>query len=119
MLLCSFVLPSRGKAAADVALGLVLLQKCLDLQPQRAVALGQTLADVLMYSGFADAELLCGGAHRRVIFDEIQGQHLRALFQILLDRAPLLLAVSLYAGEKAAMRKFFHICGNISCVAAV
>lgn len=90
-----------------MTLCLVLLQQRLHLPPQRAVAQRQTLADIFMYRGFADAEVLRGGAHRRVLLDKIQRQHLRALFQVLFDSAPLLLAVSLYEGKKDSMRKFF------------
>ena len=44
----SAVLPAGGDAAADVPLGLVLLQDLLDLEVEAPVVDGQALLDVLM-----------------------------------------------------------------------
>lgn len=99
-LLFSFVLPPGGHAAPDMALGLVLVQDLLHLQPQRPVVKGQPLGKVLVYRGFADAELLGGGTHRRAVFYEVKGQLLGPLFQILFDSLPLptcALTVHIYA----------------------
>lgn len=47
--LYSLVLSARGETAADVALGLVLLEDLLHLQIQRPVVDRQPLGQVLMY----------------------------------------------------------------------
>ena len=72
-----------------MALGLVFLQHRLYLGVERAVVQRQALGQVLMYRGFADAELFRGGADGGPVFYEVKGQLLGPLFQILSDRAPL------------------------------
>ena len=88
-LLCTLVLLPRGQSAPDMALGLVFLQHRLYLRVERAVVQRQALGQVLMYRGFADAELFRGGADGGPVFYEVKGQLLGPLFQILSDRAPL------------------------------
>ena len=84
--LCSFILLSCGHAAPDVALGLVLIQHRLDLPVQPPVVGRQTLRQVLMHRGFADAELLGGGPDGGPVFHHVQRQVPGALLQIVFDR---------------------------------
>ena len=107
LFLFTLILPAGGKAAADVALGLVLLQQRLYLQPQRAVVQGQPFADILMDGGLADAELLGGSPHRRPVLYQVKSQLLGPLLQIFFDSAPLLQAVPLYealGGKRTVFR---------------
>ena len=86
----ALVLLPRSQAAADVALGLVLLHYRLDLQIQWAVIQRQPLRQVLVDSGLTDAELFGGGADRGPVFYEVMGQLHGPLLQIVANRAPLL-----------------------------
>ena len=88
--LCALVLFPRGQSAANVALRLVFLQHRLHLRVERAVIQRQTLRQVLMHRGLADAEPFGGSANRGPVLYEVKGQLLGPLFQILSDRAPLL-----------------------------
>ena len=69
--LCTFVFFAGGHAAADMALGLVHLQHGLDLKIQRAVEFRQPLAQILVDSAFADAELFGGGADSGPVFYDV------------------------------------------------
>ena len=87
--LCALVLFPRGQSAANVALRLVFLQHRLHLRVERAVIQRQTLRQVLMYRGLADAEPFGGSANRGPVLYEVKGQLLGPPFQIVSDRAPL------------------------------
>ena len=71
-----------GDAAADVALGLVLIQHLLDLQVQRPVKQRQPLGDILVDGGFADSEFLCRCPDRGPVFYDVQRQALGPLFHV-------------------------------------
>ena len=83
-----------------MALGLVLLQQRLYLQPQRPVVQRQPFADILMHGGFADPEFFGGGADGGPVLYQVKSQFLGPLLQILFDSAPLLQAVPLYEPER-------------------
>ena len=87
--LCALVLFPRGQSAANVALRLVFLQHRLHLRVERAVIQRQTLRQVLMHRGLADAEPFGGSANRGPVLYEVKGQLLGPPFQIVSDRAPL------------------------------
>lgn len=87
--LCALVLFPRGQSAANVALRLVFLQHRLHLRVERAVIQRQTLRQVLMYRGLADAEPFGDSANRGPVLYEVKGQLLGPPFQIVSDRAPL------------------------------
>lgn len=63
-----------GNAAANVALGLVLIQNGLDLEIQRAVIQWKTLAEIFMHRALADAELLSGGPDSGPVLYDVDGQ---------------------------------------------
>ena len=88
--LYSLVLSARGETAADVALGLVLLEDLLHLQIQRPVVDRQPLGQVLMYRGFADTELLRRRADGRSVFNQVKGQRGGPLLHVPLQAATLL-----------------------------
>ena len=60
-----------GDAAPDVPLGLVFLQYGFDLLVKGVVEGGQTLAQVLMYRRFADAEFFGGCANSGLVIDDV------------------------------------------------
>ena len=66
--LLSLVFYSGCHAAADMALGLVFIQHRFGLMVKRGVYALQTLGQVLMYCGFADAEFFRGGADGGSVF---------------------------------------------------
>ena len=70
-------------------LGLVLVQNGLHLPVQHPVAGGQTLRQILMYGGFADAELFGGGADGGPVLYDVKGQVFGPGFQIVFDSTPL------------------------------
>ena len=88
-LLCALVFAAGGQAAPDVTLGLVLVQDGLCLKVERAVAQRQTLRQVLVYGGFAQAEVLGGGANRRLVLYDVKSQVFGPVFQIVFDNTPL------------------------------
>ena len=85
----SLVFFPGGDPAADVAFGLVAVEDLLDLYIQRAVALRQPLRQVLVYGGFAQAEVLGGGADRRFVLYDVKSQVFGPVFQIVFDNTPL------------------------------
>ncbi len=87
--LYALVLAAGGQAAPDVALGLVLVQDGLCLEVERAVAQRQTLRQVLVYRGFAQAEMLGGGADGGPVLYDVKGQVFGPGFQIVFDSTPL------------------------------
>ena len=78
----TFVLFSGRHAPANVALGLVLVQYCFDLQVQRTVKGGQPVAQILVYCGFRDSEFPGGGPDGGFVFDNVKGQVAGPLFHI-------------------------------------
>ena len=87
--LCALVLFPRGQSAANVALRLVFLQHRLHLRVERAVIQRQTLRQVLVYRGFAQAEMLGGGADGGPVLYDVKGQVFGPGFQIVFDSTPL------------------------------
>ncbi len=83
------VLAAGGHAAPDMPLGLVLVQNGLHLPVQHPVTGGQTLRQILMYGGFADAELFGGGADGGPVLYQVQSQLSGSLLQVVSDNAPL------------------------------
>ena len=71
-----------GNAAAEMALGFIDLQNLLDLEVKATVEFGQTFAQILMYSGFADGKPLCGGADRSPVLDHVLSERDGTLLDI-------------------------------------
>ena len=69
-----FILALRGKAAANMPLRLVLIQQDAHLPIQPRIDMRQALGQILVYRGLGDAELLCRGADRGPVLDDIHGQ---------------------------------------------
>lgn len=86
VLLCSFVFFAGGDAAPNVAFGFVFLQYLLDLQVQRAIKGRQTILNVLVNGGFADAELPGRAPDCCLIFNDVQGQLAGPLLNIPFQR---------------------------------
>ena len=86
----AFVFSPGGDASPDVALGLVLLQHPLYLEVQGPVEGGQAFAEVLMYGGFADAELPGGGPHRGTVLYDVKRQPAGAFLDVPFQAATLL-----------------------------
>ena len=59
-------LPGR-LAAAQVALGFVLVKDLFDKMIKPGVDMRKPFRNILMYSAFADGKMLCGGAHGRAV----------------------------------------------------
>lgn len=72
--LFALVFAPCGKAAANMPLGLVQVQKGAYLPVQGGIYPRQTLGQVLMYGGFGDAELLCGGTDGGLIIYDVRGK---------------------------------------------
>ena len=83
------ILFTGGNAAPDVPLRLVHFQNLLDLEVQRPVEQRQPFGDVLMYGGFADAELLCGGPNGGPVLYNVQGQAFGPLLHVTLQNTTL------------------------------
>lgn len=77
-------------AAANVAFGLVLLQKGFDLVIQNAIAEGKAFGKVFMYGTFADSEFLCRGADGGAVLDHVNSQTAGPFLDVLLQAATLL-----------------------------
>ena len=56
--LFALIFPTGGHAAPDVPLPAVQVQNGPDLPIEQGIAVGQTLAQVLVYRGFGNAEML-------------------------------------------------------------
>ena len=85
-----FIFPPGGNAPPDVPLGLVLLQHPLYLEVQGPVEGGQAFTEVLMYGGFADAELPGGGPHRGTVLYDVKRQPAGAFLDVPFQAATLL-----------------------------
>ena len=72
-----------------MALGLVDIQNFFCLQIQRTIEQRQPLRDILVYGGFADTELLCGGADCGFVLDDVLCQQNGSLFDVSLQEATL------------------------------
>lgn len=57
-----------------MTLGLIFVQHRLHLEVEGTVEGAQTVLDVLMDGGFADAEALGGSPYRRLVLDDVKGQ---------------------------------------------
>ena len=73
-LLFTLVLALCGKPAADMPFGFVYIQKPPHLPVQCGVYPRQALGKILMYSRFAYAELLCGGADGGLVIYDVRGK---------------------------------------------
>ena len=76
------ILPTCGLTAANVALGLVYVQKLTHLMKKRRTDPRQPLSEVFMYGGFGNAELLGGGADGRTVIYDILRQIAGTLLNI-------------------------------------
>ena len=72
--LFALVFAPCGKAAANMPLGLVQVQKGAHLPVQGGIYPRQTLGQVLVYGGLGDAELLCGGTDGGLIIYDVRGK---------------------------------------------
>ena len=85
---------------------LVFLQHPLDLEVQGPVEGGQTFAEVLVYGGFADAELPGGGTHRGTVLYDVKRQPAGAFLDVPFQTATLpamILTGHVYAGAAGKM----------------
>ncbi len=72
--LFALVFAPCGKAAANMPLGLVQVQKGAHLPVQGGIYPRQTIGQVLVYGGLGDAELLCGGTDGGLIIYDVRGK---------------------------------------------
>lgn len=79
----SSVFSSCRQAAADMPFRFVLFQHLSNLLKQRRVDPTEAFCKVLVYGRFADAELSCGSAYRRIVFNHIKPQFLSAIFDLI------------------------------------
>jgi hypothetical protein len=68
------VFSPRGKPAADMPLGLVEVEQLSDLGIESRAAGRQTLGEILVHRGLADAEFRGRGADGAFVLDDIRGQ---------------------------------------------
>lgn len=61
----------RGQSAADMALCLIDVQHRFDVPEQLRIDFLQPFGHIHMYSRFADSELLCRRADRRLMADDV------------------------------------------------
>ena len=80
---------SGGDAAADVPLGFVDFQHFFDLGVQRVVEFWQPLAQILVNSGFADAEFFGCGADRRPVLYNVLSERDGTLLDIPFQKTTL------------------------------
>ena len=77
---------SRCLASAEVALGFVFIEDAFYLKVQRTVLLFQLFGYVLMYRGFADAELPGRTPDCCLILNDVQGQLTGPLLNVSFQR---------------------------------
>ena len=70
----AFVFPLCRHSAPDVPLPLVFVQHLPGLGVQAGIALAQSLGQILVDSGFGNAEMLGGGADCGAGFDHVHSQ---------------------------------------------
>ena len=85
-----FEFVAGGHAAANVAFGLVLLQKGFDLVIQNAIAEGKAFGKVFMYGTFADSEFLRRNPDGGAVLNHVNSQTAGPFLDILLQAATLL-----------------------------
>lgn len=73
---------SCGHAAANVALGLVYIQKLAYLGIQRGINRAESFGNVLMNRALGNAELLCGGTDGAAVFYDVNRQLTGSLFDV-------------------------------------
>ena len=78
--LFSLVFSPGGHAAPDMPLLFVDIQHLPHLPIKGAVVLGQPLGNVLMYRGFGNSEMLCGGTDCRAGFNHVHSQLAGSVF---------------------------------------
>ena len=78
------ILLPGGKSAADMALGLVDIENVTRFCGKLRIYAKQpvSISDILVHRGFADAKLLCGLAHRGVVFNYVVGDFHRPCLNI-------------------------------------
>ena len=99
--LAMFIFIPCGKATPNMPLSFVDLQDFMYLQIERMIILYKPLGQVLVYCGFADAELLRRSANRGAVFDDVCGQIAGALFNVMLHRyhSPYSRSPSIWGGR--------------------
>ena len=78
----AFVFPAGGKAAPDMPLGFVYIQKLSYLPVQGRIQTRQAVRQILMYGGFGYAEMCGCGADGGFVLNDVHGQIAGALFNI-------------------------------------
>ena len=87
-LLFPFIFPSGGKTAPDVSFGFVLFQDLSDFFVQQGICFLKPVLQIFVDSGFGDAEVICGGAHRGAGFDDVHSQFAGSLVNVVVHVAP-------------------------------
>ena len=87
--LFALVLSPGGHAAADVPFLSVQVQNFPHLAIEQGIAVGQTLAQVLVYRGFGNAEMLRRGPHGGPGVDDVHSQLPGPVIHIVRHQIPL------------------------------
>ena len=87
--LFAFILPAGGHAASDVPLPAVQVQHDPHLPVERWIAVGQTLAQVLVHRGFGNAEMLRRGPYGGPGVDDVHSQLPGPVIHIVRHQIPL------------------------------
>ena len=74
VILFTFVFKPCGLSSAEMPLGLVLFQNVFCLYVKGGMQPLQPFCEILVYGGFADAELFRCGADCGSVFNDVQGQ---------------------------------------------
>ena len=89
-LLFALILPAGGETSPDMPLGFILLQNLLHLKIQPPIKGRESLRQILVDGGFADAELFGGGTDGSTALYDVKGEIARPLLHVAFDSAPLL-----------------------------
>ena len=87
--LCALVFSAGGHAAPDVPFLSVQVQNLADLPVEQGIAVGQTLAQVLVYRGFGNTEMLRRGPHGSPGVDDVHSQLPGPVIHIVRHQIPL------------------------------
>ena len=87
--LFSLIFPTGGHAAPDVPLPAVQVQNGPDLPVEQGIAVGQTLAQVLVYRGFGNAEMFRRGPNGGPGVDDVHSQLPGPVIHIVRHQIPL------------------------------
>ena len=85
----ALVFSAGGHAAADVPFLSVQVQNLADLPVEQGIAVGQTLAQVLVYRGFGNAEMLRRGPYGCPGVDDVHSQLPGPVIHIVRHQIPL------------------------------